>query len=762
MPDFGDLQNPIFTVGEYNGVAEPNLHQLRQLLNSNGTVGPALCIGISMRPPDMQLHFSRALEQPAETDVLTTLLAGYTYQTPATPVLDEMNGDRDPSTADDSAAGYTLQSRWRNRISGQMWVCASDTPGQARWQPSSVRYQKTTVSTVPGEADYTSISAAFAAGNSSVFVRDGIYYETQDIVIPNGGTLIGETLGNVKLIFVTGKQIRCDALAAAGMSAAITAGTISCIGGTNQVTGQNTQFSTGGIQPGYYIQLVGDYYPVLSVQDDTHLTLAETFIGNSVVNHPYQAHPMYLGVQIKQLIVVGSQSAGLDLRGLRNSTVHGVACKSNAISIRIRNSSVVAVQSGAALSSAGDSIVVEQCSTVHVNSMAIMGSAAGSGVHCINSRDTVISGCACNVNGQNGIRMSAGASYMNVNNTVMRNNTQKGLGGDVQATDIGVVNCDVCNNGDAGIDLLGTNNSIGHCSVLMNASHGINIGDNSIVCSNNVDDNGGDGINLVTSNYSIVMGNAVDDNVGCGIRIQGQYNTVSHNNVQSNLEMGICVEVGSLGTSMLSNMLRDNQLQDGGTLTRNSGVVMVSATDPDQDDDITKNVSVGDLRVNTGTVPIRMWMCVRNTANTALWMQLQHQPHLGPLAAVMRPRLYQSLPSTVITAGTDQLLTGTQLLESGGMLKVQPTGASINLQMPAAADLLAAMPEGVGVGDCLTLMVVHSSASTESVALTTNTGITLFGNMVVLASSPSASAQFHLIVTSTTSSAEAVEVVRIA
>lgn len=99
-----------------------------------------------------------------------------------------------------------------------------------------------------------------------------------------------------------------------------------------------------------------------------------------------------------------------------------------------------------------------------------------------------------------------------------------------------------------------------------------------------------------------------------------------------------------------------------------------------------------------------------------------------------------TIKSVVALADTAVTLTAAQML-TGGIITAAPTAAR-NQQSATAANIISAV--SASVGRCFEFTIINTAAF--DVTLTTNTGVTLVGNMVV----NNASATFIVLVTSGT------------
>ena len=139
------------------------------------------------------------------------------------------------------------------------------------------------VSTDSTQGDYTLPSAAFNAGKKSIFIRSGTYTETQDIIIPDGGSIRAETPGGVILNFLgTAFGIKCGSSPAPIASA----GTITLTQASTLVTGTGTTFTS--LVVGNFILVENSYFRIASITDDTNLVINRPFPYITLTNTSYQ------------------------------------------------------------------------------------------------------------------------------------------------------------------------------------------------------------------------------------------------------------------------------------------------------------------------------------------------------------------------------------------------------------------------------------------------------------------------------------------
>jgi len=99
---------------------------------------------------------------------------------------------------------------------------------------------------------------------------------------------------------------------------------------------------------------------------------------------------------------------------------------------------------------------------------------------------------------------------------------------------------------------------------------------------------------------------------------------------------------------------------------------------------------------------------------------------VGLVAGIGAKRLTMPAPATAIDTAT---LTAAQILN--GVLVGTPTAAAA-YTMPLAADLVAALPVDFQIGEAFEFSVIDvATTATFDITMTTNTGWTLVGSMVV-------------------------------
>lgn len=118
------------------------------------------------------------------------------------------------------------------------------------------------------------IDTLSAKGGGVVLIRNGTYYETADIIVPDNVTLQGETSGAAIIDF----QNLAYQVKVAG-TIVYSTGTVAVNNKSTTVTGTGTAWDSSVI--GQYILLAGRWFGISAVTDGTHLTIDSQFDGTS-------------------------------------------------------------------------------------------------------------------------------------------------------------------------------------------------------------------------------------------------------------------------------------------------------------------------------------------------------------------------------------------------------------------------------------------------------------------------------------------------
>jgi len=358
------------------------------------------------------------------------------------------------------------------------------------------------VSTIDDECcNYNSIANAFSDGNADVYVRNGTYTESSDIIIPTGGKLIGESLG-VIITLSSGASVKVDG--SAGVKE--TAGTISVTNGSATVTGSGTTFTN--LSSNQFILIDYTYHEIGSITNDTSLELVNIYRGVTKSGFVYQAQNMSSCVSIENIIINGSSGTGLSLRATRIANVKNVIVSGN-----------------------GTNVSVVDCGDCTLDVVNAQNSTVGPGVLIQDSNDITFSSCTMTNNTTHGVHMDSTSNHVTISECSVTNNNT----GIECSNDIGSIKgCFISSSVTNGINLSGNSNLVEGCTVLLNGGVGIYItGEDNITSNNRVKTNTGNGVELTAAAVNnLVTTNSIIGNTGVNFVDNGT-GTISSSNIVS-------------------------------------------------------------------------------------------------------------------------------------------------------------------------------------------------------------------------------------
>jgi len=414
------------------------------------------------------------------------------------------------------------------------------------------------VVSINGDAKYKSIVEAINAGNKSIYVRNGVYIEPSDIIIPEGGQLVGESFGSV---YIVGKSVKIDGNNGVYESS----GTISINNGSTLVTGVGTTFTN--LSAGQYISVANNFMEIDTVTNDTTLNLKVSYRGKNISGNTYLAQTMYNGIRIKNFIVANSPAEGVFVRGVKQSSISNIAC-------------VECTGSGFKFSEMGDCVINTLVATNGISH----------GIEVINSVDLLLDVCNVYNNSGIGIKVGGTSNFISVSratctcnssygihitdtstevillNSYSKLNNADGMKTDSTTSDITFTGCICTDNNGNGILIDSPNSVIVSNISRKNSANGIRTNSNSMIDNNNCTDNGGDGIHTTGDNTSIVS-NTSSNNTTNGVCIEGKNCSITGNISTSN-STGINLSNTSNRNNIVSNQSTNNilsNISDAGT-----------------------------------------------------------------------------------------------------------------------------------------------------------------------------------------------------
>ena len=446
-----------------------------------------------------------------------------------------------------------------------------------------------TIVDASGRGQFRSIAEAFAAGKTSVYVRDGIYYETSNIIIPDGGQLEGESQSNVRIVLAGNNSIRIDG--SNGIKQ--TAGTISITAATNTVTGVGTTFTA--LNPKDFIQLGTTYYEIASIESDTSLTLAQQYLGAALENVEYLAQHMFTGIKISNLIVAYSNAVGLYVRAVRHCGFRSLAflaCTPNIIVVDsgefAMNQIITCFSKGIGLSFENVTSVLLQTLDVYncfSHGMALLGKTTNA--VCSSSAFCNNFGCA--------LTLSDMLCDLHFTNCIFKQNNAGGVHMTGPCMQVIIQGCTVGDNNGHGLTLAGTANLISNNIIKGNTGHGIITSPYCVITSNQIHENGGDGINCdnlshnisvslnrisnnaqngvcSAGNVGLYSGNIIMQNGNAGYDFSGSNNVISSSTIVQNNTHGVHIPIGSVNNMVTNSQVLAN-VQSGATVESNDNIL---------------------------------------------------------------------------------------------------------------------------------------------------------------------------------------------
>jgi hypothetical protein len=211
---------------------------------------------------------------------------------------------------------------------------------------------------------------------------------------------------------------------------------------------------------------------------------------------------------------------------------------------------------GASMSSVGCGLEVHNCVSVFLVGYNIA-NAASHGL-ALRTQCTSFVLKALNISGCQGSAgdVTEGSTSINIEGGKYTYNLLDGIHAD-ETSSVTVGGVDCLSNSQCGVNLLGARNKVSMCTLNKNGSHGANVDNFASISDCTIEENQGDGINLVTANRCSIMGCLIESNVGASLRISGNENTITSNTMIGNAD-GIIVESGSLRNTLTANIIRES------------------------------------------------------------------------------------------------------------------------------------------------------------------------------------------------------------
>lgn len=423
--------------------------------------------------------------------------------------------------------------------------------------------KKVQISSLPGQelydavvassgGDYTLPSAAFSAGAKSVFVRTGTYNETANVVVPDGGKLIGED--DVQINLGPGFEVNVD-----GNGGTVeTTGTVAYTNGSSAVVGTGTVFTN--LSPGDYIALGPLFYEISSITDNTNLTIVGIYRGSSQSGQVMIGTSMFTGCVVSNISLSGTLGVGLRIRGCTDTVVDRVTVTSCGVNISVADAGTVTFSRVNSYHSAGTGFTVVRGRSVSLTNCHLMNN-VGAGVTITSDCDaSKLTACCLSNNGAEGLTITGASRHTVILGSVATSNATKGLNTEPASGATTIDSCLVANNGTIGVDFDGDENLINNCVIKDNGSDGVWGGDDGMVTACHIEDNGGNGISLSGDINTIITSCNIHDNTLDGISVGATGNTgilIVSNRIYANGGNGVTIpsSVGANGCQLHGNLI---------------------------------------------------------------------------------------------------------------------------------------------------------------------------------------------------------------
>lgn len=448
---------------------------------------------------------------------------------------------------------------------------------------------------VGANEQFAKLSDAIAAGCTSIYMKNGTYVETSDIVLPNtGGIAIrGETPGGVTIVLVGSARVVLDGCGGTQEST----GTVSVTNGSATVTGSGTTFTN--LQPEWWIKVQGIYLHIASIESDTSLTLKAPYQGRSLAGQDFIAHKMCAGMILENLMLY-KPTAGTGVCLYMRSVNHGVIrdClvsgkTTSSHGIHMLSCTESFILSTVVQRCGGNGVFVEKSSMAQVSACGFKQN-LGDGIEFNDSQNCVVDQTISVMNDIDGIHIANNTSAITVTDSIIRLNNGVGVNTEAGTSACVMDSCVVEQNGSHGIDFNGDDNVVSACLCLANGGDGIQGGSQGAISGCQVNDNTGGGIILTNDKRTTVsgcrvrnnggigldIGSVADDccvtgsffrgNGGEGLKCAGDRCTIQGNRIYDNANEGIEIVSGATNCIVLGNAVTGNgtaQISDSGTGT---------------------------------------------------------------------------------------------------------------------------------------------------------------------------------------------------
>ncbi len=341
--------------------------------------------------------------------------------------------------------------------------------------------QQLTLNMSPDRSLADQVAYVSTRGGGAIYFQRGTYVITQDIVLPSNISLIG--LGEATVIVFAGPY----GLKTSAAPDLYTTGTITSALGT-AIVGSGTAWLTH-ITPGMSLFLGGGWYTIISVQDDTHLTLLEAYIGAPPSSSTYRIGTITHDVNIEELLVTGSAATGISLTDVTRIRFSAVITSENVIGTMMANCSYVEIDAFISSGNTSDGLQVSGLGYGDWRSVNCNGN-GGNGATLTSVNNVKSSPGSFSGNTGSGVSISGSTSVFITADLIA--NSVDGVTMTATCTQCGITEATVTSNTRDGVRITasGTNCRVNLSHILANGGYGINVLDassaNTLILGNHV------------------------------------------------------------------------------------------------------------------------------------------------------------------------------------------------------------------------------------------------------------------------------------
>lgn len=340
-------------------------------------------------------------------------------------------------------------------------------------------------------------------GGGTVFLRNGTYTPTSEILLTSSITIQGESTDSTIIDF----NNAAIGLVATGQNT-YTTGTVAVSNNSTTVTGSGTTWTSAMI--GRSIIISGIWFVITNVSSTTSLTIEAPFDSPTVSGVNYVIAEPITGVTLRNFtvqnstdsegavlfrylqdgdiedVVVYDSTIGFNFVDTSSVTAEGFFTVGCGTGVNVNHAGVWTFTDFACYSSTGDNMVLNRMFSASISN-ATISSAGDEGILVTESSNLGIYDMTITTNAGNGIQIS-NSSFIQISSMLINNNGGDGIELTLNADRVGMHLLGLQNNGAFGIQIVESNsadNTITSCFFLNNTSGTISDTGTTTIQANN-------------------------------------------------------------------------------------------------------------------------------------------------------------------------------------------------------------------------------------------------------------------------------------